>query len=165
MGAIDFLEQRGLIDSSRLVAWGGSAGGYATKLLLGRWPDRFKAGVALVGISNLWNFQDQTDRIARFLIEELLGPRHTNFRLYQDRSPVTYAPDIKAALFIAMGAEDRRVPAVQGEEMVEALKKAGKTDFEYISYPGEGHSWRKVETILDFQQRMQTFLTHWVLER
>ncbi len=111
------------------------------------------------------SFQEQADRIARFLIEELLGPRHANAVLYQERSPVTYAQDIKAALLIAMGAEDRRVPARQGEEIVEALQKAGKTDFEYISYPGEGHSWRKVETILDFQQRMQTFLAGWVLER
>ena len=77
------------------------------------------------------------------------------------QTPPPRTPDVVRAVT----AEDRRVPARQGEEMVEALKKAGKTDFEYISYPGEGHSWRKVETILDFQQRMQTFLAGWVLER
>ncbi len=165
MGAIDFAQKRGLIDAQKVVAWGGSGGGYATKLLLGKWPERFKAGVALVGVSNFVSFPEQTDRIARPLIEELLGPRHENFELYKDRSPVSYAKHVTAPLLIIMGAEDRRVPATQGEEMVEALKKEGKTDFEYVSYAGEGHGWRKVENVLDYHKRMQNFLNKWVLER
>lgn len=165
MGAIDFAQQRGLIDQKKVVAWGGSGGGYATKLLLGKWPERFKAGVALVGVSNLVSLPDQTDRIARHLIDEILGPRHENFELHRDRSPVSHARNVVAPLMIIMGAEDRRVPAIQGEEMVEALKKEGKTDFEYVSYAGEGHGWRKVDTILDYHKRMQTFLNRWVLDR
>ncbi len=165
MGAIDYVKGRGLIDPAKVVAWGGSGGGYATNLLLGKWPDRFKAGVSLVGVSNFVSFPEQTDRIARPLIEELLGPRHENFELYGERSPVNFARDIKAPLMIIMGAEDRRVPAAQGEEMIEALKKAGKTDFEYVSYEGEGHGWRRVATILDYHQKMQDFLKKWVLER
>ncbi len=96
---------------------------------------------------------------------ELLGTRHENFDLYGERSPVSFAQHIKAPLMIIMGAEDRRVPAAQGEEMIEALKKAGKTDFEYVSYAGEGHGWRKVETLLDHHRHMQEFLKKWVLER
>ncbi len=165
LGAIDYLEQRGLIDSKKVVAWGGSGGGYATNLLLGKWPERFKAGVSLVGLGNIVSFQEQTDRIARYLIEELLGPRNANLDLYTERSPVTYASQVKVPLLIAMGAEDKRVPAVQGEEMVEALKKAGKTDFEYVSYTGEGHGWRKVANIVDHFQHVQKFLLKWVLER
>lgn len=165
MGAIDFAQQRGLIDPTKVVAWGGSGGGYATNLLLGKWPERFKAGVSLVGVSNFVSFPEQTDRIARPLIEELLGTRHENFDLYGERSPVSFAKHIKAPLMIIMGAEDRRVPAAQGEEMIEALKKAGKTDFEYVSYAGEGHGWRKVATLLDHHRHMQEFLKKWVLER
>ncbi|HEX2910905.1 MAG TPA: S9 family peptidase [Chloroflexia bacterium] len=165
IGAIDYAQQRGLIDPTKVVAWGGSGGGYATNLLLGKWPERFKAGVSLVGVSNFVSFPEQTDRIARPLIEELLGSRHENFELYGERSPVSFAQHIKAPLMIIMGAEDRRVPAIQGEEMVEALKKAGKTDFEYISYEGEGHGWRKVATLLDHHQHMYEFLKKWVLER
>jgi dipeptidyl aminopeptidase/acylaminoacyl peptidase len=165
IGAIDYVKQKGLIDPSRVVAWGGSGGGYATMLLLGKWPELFKAGVALVGVSNFVSFPEQTDRIARHLIDNLLGSRHENIELYTERSPVTFASQVKAPLQIIMGAEDRRVPAVQGEEMVEALKKAGKTDYEYISYTGEGHGWRKVDSILDYYKRMQDFLNKWVLER
>lgn len=165
LGAIDYLQQRGLIDAGRVVAWGGSGGGYATMLLLGKWPERFKAGVALVGVSNFMSFPEQTDRIARYLIQDLLGHRADNFGLYEERSPVTFAKDIKAPLLIMMGESDFRVPASQGEEMVAALKAAGKTEFEYISYPGEGHGWRKVDTVLDYLERMERFLMAKVLER
>lgn len=165
IGAIEYLRQRGLIDPTRVVAWGGSGGGYATMLLLGKWAELFKAGVALVGVSNFMSFQEQTDRIARYLIQDLLGHRADNFALYEERSPVSYAAQIKSPLMILMGDADFRVPAVQGEEMVAALKAAGKTDFEYISYAGEGHGWRNVETILDYLGRMERFLLKWVIER
>jgi dipeptidyl aminopeptidase/acylaminoacyl peptidase len=165
IGSIAFAKERGLIDSGRIVAWGGSGGGYATMLLLGKWPELFKGGVALVGVSNFISFPDQTDRIARYLMQDLLGSRAENPKLYAERSPVSYAAQVQAPLLILMGAEDKRVPAKQGEEMVAALQKAGKSDFEYVSYSGEGHGWRKVETILDYYNRMDKFLLNWVLER
>jgi dipeptidyl aminopeptidase/acylaminoacyl peptidase len=165
MGGIDYLDQQGIIDPTRVVSWGISGGGYATKRLLTGWPDRFKAGVALEGLSNLVSFPDQVDRPALYLLQDLLGVRGENLDLYKERSPVTLAHQIKGALLILMGEKDRRVPAVQGEEMVEALKKAGKTDYEYHEYPGEAHGWRRVVTIEDYIRRMDTFLTKWVLER
>ena len=60
---------------------------------------------------------------------------------------------------------DARVPKQQGEEMVAALQKAGKTDFERHVYEGEGHGWRKISSTLDYIERMEKFLTKWVLER
>ena len=165
IGAIEYLKGRGLIDPTRVVTWGGSGGGYATMLLLGKWPELFKAGVALVGVTNFVSFPEQTDRIARYLIQDLLGHRADNFKLYEERSPVTYAAQVLAPLLMLMGEADYRVPARQGEEMVAALKAAGKSNFEYVSYQGEGHGWRKVETILDYLNRMERFLEKWVLER
>jgi dipeptidyl aminopeptidase/acylaminoacyl peptidase len=165
IGAIELMKKEGLIDPSRVVAWGGSGGGYATMMLLAKWAELFRAGVALVGVSNFVSFPEQTDRLARYLIESLLGLSADNYALHEERSPVYFAHQIKSPLMIMMGAEDRRVPAKQGEEMVEALKKAGRTDFEYISYPGEGHGWRKAETIVDYFNRMGSFLQKWVLDR
>ncbi|NWJ48052.1 MAG: S9 family peptidase [Chloroflexi bacterium] len=165
IGAVDYLTKEGLVNPRKVVAWGGSGGGYATMLLLGKFPELFKAGVALVGVSNFASFPDQTDRLARYLMQDLLGARPENYDLYVERSPVTYAANIKAPLLIMMGAEDKRVPAKQGEEMVDALKKAGKSDFEYVAYEGEGHGWRKSENIQDYYRRMERFLKHWVLER
>lgn len=165
LAGIDFVQAQGLIDPTRVVSWGLSGGGYATLRLLTGWPDRFKAGVDLEGVSNLVSFPDQVDRFCLYLIQDLLGYRHENLALYEERSPTYHAANIKAPLMILMGDKDLRVPAKQGEEMVEALQKAGKTDFEYHLYPGEAHGWRRSVTIKDYHERMERFLTKWVLER
>jgi dipeptidyl aminopeptidase/acylaminoacyl peptidase len=165
IAGVEFLKKEGLIDPSKVVSWGLSGGGYATLRLLTGWPDLFKAGVALEGVSNLVSFPDQVDRFCRFLIQDLLGNRSENLALYEERSPTYMAGQIKAPLMILMGELDLRVPPKQGEEMVEALEKAGKTDYEYHEYPGEAHGWRKTVTIKDYHERMERFLTKWVLER
>ncbi|MBN9391878.1 MAG: S9 family peptidase [Chloroflexi bacterium] len=165
MGGIDYANNLGLIDPSRVVAWGLSNGGYATMRLVTGWPERFKAGVALAGLSNLESMPDQTDRAAAYIIEELLGVRSENLETYRQRSGVNLAHQLKAPLLILEGDVDARVPKQQGEEMVAALQKAGKTDFERHVYEGEGHGWRKISSTLDYIERMEKFLTKWVLER
>ena len=66
-------------------------------------------------------------------------PHAASAQLFGERSPVTFAKDVKAPLLIVMGAEDKRVPAKQGEEMIEALKKAGGNP-RYTEYPDRGHA-------------------------
>jgi dipeptidyl aminopeptidase/acylaminoacyl peptidase len=165
LAGIDYVNSLGLIDPTKVVSWGLSGGGYATLRLLTGWPDRFKAGVDLEGVSNLVSFPEQVDRFCQYLIQDFLGYRHENLALYEERSPTYHAAAIKAPLMILMGEKDLRVPAKQGEEMVEALEKAGKTDYEYHLYPGEAHGWRRSITISDYHERMEKFLTKWVLER
>ena len=63
-----------------------------------------------------------------------------------------------------LGLDDKRVPPRQSEEMVEAMHKAGKF-VEYVTYPGEGHGWRKVATIIDDAHRTDDFLVRKVLNR
>jgi dipeptidyl aminopeptidase/acylaminoacyl peptidase len=48
--------------------------------------------------------------------------------------------------------------------MVEALRSAGK-DVESHIYPGEGHGWRKVSSIVDDAKRIDDFLVRKVLNR
>lgn len=165
VGGIDFASSEGLIDPSRVVSWGASGGGYATFMLTTKWSERFKAGVALVAVSNTMTLAETTDRPARYLVDDLLGIRAANYKLHYERSPVNFAHLNETPLLILMGEVDKRVPPAQGEEMVEALKKAGKTDFEYHSYSGEAHGWRKRSTWLDQYHKMDKFLAKWVLGR
>ena len=162
--AVYHLDSQGLIDRRRAVAWGGSGGGLATLSLLTQKPDVFKAGVDLYGVSNFVSFGEQTDRLARGLFPSELGPMAENFDLYERNSPVNHADKVKAPLLIFQGLDDRRVPPRQSEEMVEAMQKAGKY-VEYVTYAGEGHGWRKVETVRDYLKQMETFLTKFVIER
>ncbi len=162
--AVYHLDQQGLIDRRRAVAWGGSGGGLATLSLLTQKPEVFKAGVDLYGVSNFVSFGEQTDRLARALFPSELGPMAENFDLYERNSPTSHADKVKAPLLIFQGLDDKRVPPRQSEEMVEAMQKAGK-HVEYVTYAGEGHGWRKVETVRDYLAKMEAFLLKYVIER
>lgn len=162
--AVYHLDKQGLIDRRRAVAWGGSGGGLATLSLLTQKPEVFKAGVDLYGVSNFVSFGEQTDRLARGLFPSELGPMAENFDLYERNSPTSHADKVQAPLLIFQGLDDRRVPPRQSEEMVEAMQKAGKF-VEYVTYAGEGHGWRKVETVRDYLAKMEAFLLKYVIER
>jgi dipeptidyl aminopeptidase/acylaminoacyl peptidase len=79
-------------------------------------------------------------------------------------SPVVQAERIRAPLLLAFGEGDLRVPLAHGKRMREALRKAGQEP-EWITYPNEGHSWRKTETRADFAKRMEKFLAQHLLAK
>jgi len=49
------------------------------------------------------------------------------------------------------------VPPNKADETVSKLKQKG-TPYPYKLYPGEGHGFRKEETILDFYMEVERFL-------
>jgi dipeptidyl aminopeptidase/acylaminoacyl peptidase len=162
--SVNVLRERGLVDERRVVAWGGSGGGLATFACMAMAPGKFAAGVALYGVSDYVNFRHQTDRLARYLFDAELGPIDENYDLWMQRSPVTHAAQTEGPMLVLHGDADKRVPPEQGEVMVRALEKAGKT-VEHHVYAGEGHGWRKVATVRDYINRMEAFLTRHVLDR
>ena len=60
-------------------------------------------------------------------------------------------------LLIAQGRNDPRVNRAESLQMVEALRRAGKT-VEYVEYPDEGHGFARPENRLDFYARAEKFL-------
>lgn len=162
--SIAAVAEEGLIDPSRAVAWGGSGGGYATMVCVTRKPDDYAAGVALYGLSNLVSFGEQTDRLARDLVPWLLGPSRMHYQRWVERSPITHVDQVRVPLLVLHGDADWRVTKEQSEEFVQALEQRGKT-VEYKLYEGEGHGWRRAETIMDYVERMDNFLTKYVIER
>ena len=54
------------------------------------------------------------------------------------------------------------VPRAQSDELVEALRKRG-VPHEYHLYPGEGHGFRKSETIEHFYKTVEKFLRQYVI--
>lgn len=72
-------------------------------------------------------------------IEEVPG-------VYKDRSPLYHADKIKAPLLILQGTDDAVVPPNQAELMVKEIREHGGR-VKYVLFEGEGHGWRKAETI------------------
>lgn len=155
---------RGLVDPRKVVAMGGSAGGYSTLICMTKAPDFFRAGVCRFGVADLATFTERTWIFERHYIAKLMGPAAENSALYRDRSPIHHVNQVREPLLILQGEEDIVCHPSQMNGMVEALRRAGK-DVEYHTYPGEGHGWKRVATIIDDAHRIDDFLTRKVLNR
>ena len=158
------LVDQGLADGSRLVILGGSAGGYTVLQSLVDKPGFWRAGVCLYGISNqftlalmnaAWKFE------ARYS-EMLLGALPDAEALYRDRSPLFHADRITDAVIVFQGEDDPVVPKEQADSIVAVLRRRG-VPHEYHVFPGEGHGWRKPETIERYYALVVDFLQRYVI--
>jgi dipeptidyl aminopeptidase/acylaminoacyl peptidase len=147
-----WLGDQKLADPARIGAYGQSYGGYLTLMSLALRPDRFAAGVSVVGIVS-WKTMVETTRgdLREYLLREL-GDPVKDADLYRERSPLTHASKIRAPLLVLQGENDPRVPRTEAEQVVKALRDGGKPH-EYHVYPGEGHGFGVTENRIDALRR------------
>jgi dipeptidyl aminopeptidase/acylaminoacyl peptidase len=162
LGGVDLCAERGLIRNDRVVAWGGSAGGYSTVLCLTGAPERFAAGVALFGLYDLYSFGLETHRYERYYVETILGSSAENYPLWYERSPLNFLDRVQAPILFLQGGKDPAVEAAQSETVIRELERL-RIDHEYVFYPEEGHGFRKVVNNIDYFTRMERFLSQKVL--
>jgi dipeptidyl aminopeptidase/acylaminoacyl peptidase len=136
---------------------GGSAGGYTVLRALSTAPDVFAAGVCMYGISDLFQLARTTHKFELRYLDSLIGPLPEAAELYRARSPLLQPERITRPVAIFQGADDKVVPQAQSEAMVADLRARG-VPHEYHVYAGEGHGWRKPETIQHFWETVEDFL-------
>ncbi len=156
------LAQEGLVDPARMVIMGGSAGGFTVLKALEDYPGFFKAGICMYGVSNQFTLAAETHKFEERYLDTLLGPLPGASQLYHDRSPIFFADKIQDPVAVFQGEEDRVVPKNQSDTIVESLRRRG-VPHEYHVYPGEGHGWRKGETIEQFFTSVVKFLKQYVI--
>ncbi|KAI0731495.1 Alpha/Beta hydrolase protein [Fomitopsis betulina] len=140
-------EPYSLIDSKRSVIRGGSAGGYTTLAIICFKPDAFAAATSLFGIADLRSLTKETHKFESHYAEKLIGGTLEEIpEVYEARSPIFHADKITAPLLVLQGAIDPVVPPDQAEVIVKAIKERNGR-VEYTVFEGEGHGWRKAETI------------------
>ncbi|HVE91713.1 MAG TPA: S9 family peptidase [Actinomycetota bacterium] len=139
------LVRRGDADPQRMVIRGGSAGGYTVLCALA-FRDVFAAGTAYFGISDLEVFHGETHKFEAHYDQQLIGDWDTQRDRYRQRSPIHAVGDIHAPVLLLQGLEDRVVPPNQSRLIVEELKRLGRP-VAYIEFEGEGHGFRRAETI------------------
>lgn len=162
VGAARFLGDEQLADRERLAIMGGSAGGYTVWQVLVNHPGVFKAGLCLYGVSNLFTLAADTHKFEARYLDSLVGPLPEASARYRERSPVFFADRIADPVAIFQGSIDQVVPRAQSDLIVEALRRRG-VPHEYHVYEGEGHGWRKRETIAAFWTSVDRFLQEYVL--
>lgn len=155
--ALDFLAaDPGRFDSSRIVAYGGSYGGYMVYASMIMFPERFTAGVDIVGISNFVTFLENTSGYRRDLRRVEYGDeRDPAMRAHLMKiSPLTNAGRIRRPLFIVQGFNDPRVPYTEAEQMLAALRRNG-IDAWFMMAKDEGHGFAK-KSNQDAQREAET---------
>jgi dipeptidyl aminopeptidase/acylaminoacyl peptidase len=162
ISAAHYLAAQGLADAGRIVVMGGSSGGYTVLETLCRAPGVFKAGICMYGISNLFTLTVDTHKFEAHYLDTLVGPLPDASDIYRERSPVFHAHLLHDPVAIFQGEADQVVPRAQSDAIVAALKRSG-IPHEYHVYEGEGHGWRRQETIERFYQAVEAFLRQYVL--
>ena len=151
-----FLVEEGEADGERLVIEGGSAGGYTTLCALA-FEDVFAAGVNHFGVVDLETFAEDTHKFEARYLDLLVGAYPQERELYQERSPVDRADDIRAPLLTFQGLDDRVVPPSQSEQLIDALERNG-VPYAYLAFEGEGHGFRRRENLLRVPTSTLSFL-------
>ncbi len=154
------MANQGLCDPKRMAVKGGSAGGFTVLRLLTTRPGLFKAGVSLYGVGDLMSLVEDTHKFEERYLDRLVAPLPAGAALYRERSPLRQVEGIRDCLALFQGSEDRVVPPSQSEGIAKALQARGVPHI-YRLYEGEGHGWRKGETIQAYYTEVERFLrTH-----
>ena len=140
------LSERGLVDAQQLVIRGGSAGGLTTLCAL-TFHDVFKAGASYYGVSDLKGLDDDSHKFESHYNDYLIAPKADSEPLYRQRSPIHHAAKLTRPMIFFQGEDDKVVPPQQSRVMVAALRAAG-VPVAYMTLEGEGHGFRKADSIV-----------------
>ena len=151
------LAQRGLADAARLVVMGGSAGGTTVLMALALHPGVFRAGVNFYGVSDMFGLDEETHKFEAHYNATMLGALPQAAAVYRERSAIFFADKIVDPLIVFQGSDDNVVKQNQSDRIVESLRRRN-VRHEYHVYQGEGHGWRKAETIEACFTSLERFL-------
>jgi dipeptidyl aminopeptidase/acylaminoacyl peptidase len=134
-----------LADPARLVIKGGSAGGFTTLAALTT-TSVFAAGISLFGIADLEAMATDTHKFEARYLDGLVGPYPQDRARYVERSPINHLDQLAAPILLLQGTDDKVVLPDQAEMMADAARQKG-LPVAMIMFEGEGHGFRKAETI------------------
>jgi dipeptidyl aminopeptidase/acylaminoacyl peptidase len=156
-----YISQKDLIDPARIILLGSSSGGLTVLQLLIKYPEFFRAGISLYGVTNLTELFKNPPKFERYYHHWLVGDPETEAAEYQSRSPLNFADKIRTPIAIFQGGKDPIVPQEQAEQLVKALQING-IPHEYHLYPDEGHSFKNAQNVNDFYRKTDMFLRKYV---
>jgi len=155
--AAAWLAERPEVDGDRLIAKGGSYGGFVTLAALTEYPDVWAAGVDIVGIANFVTFLENTGSWRRALREAEYGSLEDDQELLESISPINSMDRIEAPLFVLHGENDPRVPVGEARQVAEAAEAAG-VPVETLVFEDEGHGISKRENRIEAYAAIVEFL-------
>jgi dipeptidyl aminopeptidase/acylaminoacyl peptidase len=150
------LGEEGVADPRRIAVAGGSAGGWTVLGALTR-SNVFAAGISRYGVADARLLAADTHDFESRYLDGLIGPLPESEPRYLERSPLTHVDKIAAPVLLLQGEDDAVVPPSQSEAIRDGLRARG-IPHAYRVYPGEGHGFRRAETITDMVETEVAFL-------
>lgn len=146
----------GRADPDRLAIAGGSAGGWTVLCALAG-SDAFAAGISRYGVADLRRLAEDTHDFEAHYLDGMVGPLPEAEALYIARSPLSRLERMRTPLLIEQGLDDLMVPPSQSEAVRDALRANG-VPHAYLAFEGEGHGFRRTETVVRQLQAEVSFL-------
>lgn len=161
----EWLNESGVVDTSKIGIIGGSYGGYMTMAALTFAPEEFDVGVNIFGVTNwirtLRSVPPYWESFKKALYAELGDPYSADsVRLY-NISPLFHAENVTKPLMVLQGANDARVLQVESDEIVNAVKANG-VPVEYMLFDDEGHGFVKKENEINGYGKILEFLDEYL---
>ncbi|WP_128477954.1 S9 family peptidase [Halorussus pelagicus] len=154
---VEWLHDRPEIDPERVVAFGGSYGGFMVLAALTEYPDLWAAGVDVVGIANFVTFLENTGDWRREHREAEYGSLADDREFLESISPTNNVENIRAPLLVLHGANDPRVPVGEAEQIAETAAEQG-VPVEKLIFEDEGHGFTKLENRIEAYTTVADFL-------
>jgi dipeptidyl aminopeptidase/acylaminoacyl peptidase len=154
----DFMLKQGYIDRDRLVATGGSYGGYMVAWMNGH-TDRYKAFVCHAGVFD-WVAKAAAD--AWYWAPKQLGANYwEDMKRVESQNPRAKVKGMKTPTLVIHGLLDYRVPDGQGLAYYSALKAKG-VPARLVFYPDENHWILKPQNSRLWYREFEKWLARWV---
>jgi len=160
IAAAEWLAAQPWIDADRMVAGGGSYGGYLATILLGR-PHPFKALVAHAAVYNLYtqyggDFSFEIPRFGGFW-----EPAQQEY--FKSGSPHYAAATFATPTLVIHGQKDMRVPLNNGIELYQTLLMKG-VPTRLVYFPDENHWVLTTQNSLFWYAEVRSWLERWIGE-
>lgn len=148
---LDWIKAQPDLDADRVMVTGGSYGGHMVFAIATLYPERIRAALPVVGISNLVSFLKNTETYRRDLRRVEYGDeRDAKMNEFLTRiAPLTNAARITKPMFVVQGRNDPRVPISEADQMVKIVRAQG-TPVWYLVAKDEGHGFQKKANV-DYQ--------------
>ena len=158
MAGVDYCIEQQWADPKNLFVYGGSYGGYLVAWTVSQ-TQRFNAAVMDYGICNLLSCHGGEWNTYWEVFQFDIDP-YNQSDLFNKKSPIYYARNVKTPTLIIHGKEDPCVPVEQAHEFFRALKGLG-VQTELVVYPREGHGYQEKAHMIDsFQRHLNWFNEH-----
>ena len=143
--------------ASKVAVTGRSHGGYLTMTCLTQFPELWCAGSAVVPFTNWFkSHEDSREDLQHWNIENMGDPEENHERWY-NASPYFFLDRLDAPVQMICGGADPRCPASDSIATRDKLLALGKSA-DFLLYEDEGHSFLKIENVIDSESRRVEFL-------